>query len=215
MAPLLFLGMLIERALRSVFPNDHPFSARCHIETLRYDGGLNHFAKNFVCKIDSLLQFADSIQFNPARMDHRQWRPCAQVLWPCWTLVSSHGAWLFRYLSVTSLIRTYLPRLPGVPLKAHVAGVACGAILDGASPTLLLDLKGVEDRRGNMDMKVAGTRQGVTALQLDTKITVDGDVQSVGLDRPTLLRALELVGVTISTPKPACSCGCACALSSF
>jgi len=58
----------------------------------------------------------------------------------------------------------------GVPLKAHVAGIAMGLIKDGGRFAVLTDILGDEDHLGDMDFKVAGTRTGVTALQMDIKI---------------------------------------------
>ncbi|RKW25659.1 MAG: polyribonucleotide nucleotidyltransferase, partial [Kingella sp. (in: b-proteobacteria)] len=58
----------------------------------------------------------------------------------------------------------------GVPLKAHVAGVAMGLILEGNKFAVLTDILGDEDHLGDMDFKVAGTDRGVTALQMDIKI---------------------------------------------
>jgi polyribonucleotide nucleotidyltransferase len=58
----------------------------------------------------------------------------------------------------------------GVPLKAHVAGIAMGLIKDGAKFAVLTDILGDEDHLGDMDFKVAGTTAGVTALQMDIKI---------------------------------------------
>ncbi|MGL1832912.1 polyribonucleotide nucleotidyltransferase [Rhodocyclaceae bacterium SMB388] len=58
----------------------------------------------------------------------------------------------------------------GVPLKAHVAGIAMGLILDGNRFAVLTDILGDEDHLGDMDFKVAGTENGVTALQMDIKI---------------------------------------------
>ncbi|MCX8004249.1 MAG: polyribonucleotide nucleotidyltransferase [Burkholderiaceae bacterium] len=58
----------------------------------------------------------------------------------------------------------------GVPLKAHVAGVAMGLIKEGNRFAVLTDILGDEDHLGDMDFKVAGTTQGVTALQMDIKI---------------------------------------------
>jgi polyribonucleotide nucleotidyltransferase len=58
----------------------------------------------------------------------------------------------------------------GVPLKAHVAGVAMGLVTDGERFRVLTDIMGLEDHLGDMDFKVAGTRAGITAFQLDTKI---------------------------------------------
>jgi polyribonucleotide nucleotidyltransferase len=58
----------------------------------------------------------------------------------------------------------------GVPLKAHVAGVAMGLILDGNKFAVLTDILGDEDHLGDMDFKVAGTAEGITALQMDIKV---------------------------------------------
>ena len=58
----------------------------------------------------------------------------------------------------------------GVPLKEHVAGVAMGLILDDGKFAVLTDILGDEDHLGDMDFKVAGTEQGITALQMDIKI---------------------------------------------
>ena len=58
----------------------------------------------------------------------------------------------------------------GVPLKAHVAGIAMGLIKEGPRFAVLTDILGDEDHRGDMDFKVAGTNSGVTALQMDIKI---------------------------------------------
>jgi len=58
----------------------------------------------------------------------------------------------------------------GVPLKAHVAGIAMGLIKDGARFAVLTDILGDEDHLGDMDFKVAGSETGVTALQMDIKI---------------------------------------------
>jgi polyribonucleotide nucleotidyltransferase len=58
----------------------------------------------------------------------------------------------------------------GVPMKAHVAGIAMGLILEGNKFAVLTDILGDEDHLGDMDFKVAGTAEGVTALQMDIKI---------------------------------------------
>ena len=57
----------------------------------------------------------------------------------------------------------------GVPIKAPVAGISCGLIQDGESFTTFIDIQGVEDFHGEMDFKVAGTRDGITAIQMDLK----------------------------------------------
>jgi polyribonucleotide nucleotidyltransferase len=59
----------------------------------------------------------------------------------------------------------------GVPLKAPVAGIAMGLIKEGDDYVILTDIAGVEDHLGDMDFKVAGTKDGITALQMDIKIT--------------------------------------------
>ncbi len=71
----------------------------------------------------------------------------------------------------------------GVPIKAPVAGIAMGLIREGAQVEVLSDILGLEDHLGDMDFKVAGTRNGVTALQIDIKIQ--------GINREILTRALE------------------------
>jgi len=58
----------------------------------------------------------------------------------------------------------------GVPIKAPVGGIAMGLVMDGENYTVLTDIQGLEDHLGDMDFKVAGTRQGITALQMDIKI---------------------------------------------
>ena len=68
----------------------------------------------------------------------------------------------------------------GVPIKAPVAGIAMGLMSDGKTFRVLTDIQGVEDFTGDMDFKVAGTRDGITALQLDTKL--DGIPEQVLAD---------------------------------
>lgn len=70
----------------------------------------------------------------------------------------------------------------GVPLKAHVAGVAMGLILDGNKFAVLTDILGDEDHLGDMDFKVAGTQAGITALQMDIKVQgVTKEIMQVAL----------------------------------
>jgi polyribonucleotide nucleotidyltransferase len=59
----------------------------------------------------------------------------------------------------------------GVPIKAPVSGIAMGLVKEGDDYVILTDIQGAEDHLGDMDFKVAGTREGVTALQMDIKIT--------------------------------------------
>src|SRR5207247_10987329 len=58
----------------------------------------------------------------------------------------------------------------GVPLTASVAGVAMGLVKEGDAYAILTDIAGAEDHYGDMDFKVAGTREGITALQMDIKV---------------------------------------------
>ncbi|WP_297450164.1 polyribonucleotide nucleotidyltransferase [Ferrovum sp.] len=70
----------------------------------------------------------------------------------------------------------------GVPVKAHTAGVAMGLIKEGNRFAVLTDILGDEDHLGDMDFKVAGTEQGVTALQMDIKITgITKEIMQVAL----------------------------------
>ncbi|MFD2116780.1 polyribonucleotide nucleotidyltransferase [Paenibacillus yanchengensis] len=71
----------------------------------------------------------------------------------------------------------------GVPIKAPVAGIAMGLIMDGEQFSILSDIQGMEDHLGDMDFKVAGTPTGVTAIQMDIKIA--------GISRSILEQALE------------------------
>jgi len=71
----------------------------------------------------------------------------------------------------------------GVPIKAPVSGVAMGLIKEGEHYSILTDIQGMEDALGDMDFKVAGTKTGVTAIQMDIKIP--------GIDRNILKDALE------------------------
>jgi polyribonucleotide nucleotidyltransferase len=71
----------------------------------------------------------------------------------------------------------------GVPIKAPVAGVAMGLIKEGDHVSILTDIQGIEDHLGDMDFKVAGTAEGITAIQMDIKIN--------GIDRSILEQALR------------------------
>ena len=72
----------------------------------------------------------------------------------------------------------------GVPLKAHVAGIAMGLIKEGNRFAVLTDILGDEDHLGDMDFKVAGTENGVTALQMDIKINgITKEIMQVALDQ--------------------------------
>src|SRR5947209_8450914 len=72
----------------------------------------------------------------------------------------------------------------GVPLKAPVAGVAMGLVKEGDNYAILTDIAGAEDHYGDMDFKVAGTRDGITALQMDIKIAgVTGQIMREALEQ--------------------------------
>ncbi len=72
----------------------------------------------------------------------------------------------------------------GVPIKAPVAGISCGLIQDGEDFTTFIDIQGVEDFHGEMDFKVAGTKAGITAIQMDLK--------NDGLKHEIVKEALEI-----------------------
>ena len=92
----------------------------------------------------------------------------------------------------------------GVPIKAPVAGVAMGLVKEGDDYVILTDIQGLEDHLGDMDFKVAGTRDGITALQMDMKITgVSADLlrQALGQAQKGRLEILDVMLDTISEPR--------------
>jgi polyribonucleotide nucleotidyltransferase len=92
----------------------------------------------------------------------------------------------------------------GVPIKAPVAGVAMGLVLEGARFKVLTDILGDEDHLGDMDFKVAGNREGVTALQMDIKVEgVTPEIMKVALAqaRAGRLHILDEMGKVISAPR--------------
>jgi polyribonucleotide nucleotidyltransferase len=81
----------------------------------------------------------------------------------------------------------------GVPIKAHVAGVAMGLVKEGEEFAILTDIQGVEDHLGDMDFKVAGTKSGITALQMDIKIAgVSYALMAEALDKAKKARMFVL-----------------------
>ena len=93
----------------------------------------------------------------------------------------------------------------GVPMLAPVAGVAMGLVKRGDRFAVLTDIAGQEDHYGDMDFKVAGTRDGVTALQMDLKLTgVTREVMEVALEqaRAGRLHILEQMERVLSKPRP-------------
>ena len=92
----------------------------------------------------------------------------------------------------------------GVPIRAAVAGVAMGLVKEGDSYAILSDIAGVEDHYGDMDFKVAGSEEGITALQMDIKITgVTREIMSQALQqaREGRLHILKKMAETISAPR--------------
>ena len=92
----------------------------------------------------------------------------------------------------------------GVPIKEPVAGVAMGLISDGQKTVVLTDIIGDEDHYGDMDFKVTGTRNGVTALQMDIKVEgVTREVMQTALQqaRDGRIHILEKMTEAISTPR--------------
>src|SRR5699024_9021117 len=80
--------------------------------------------------------------------------------------------------SMASICGTSLALMDaGVPVRSHVAGIAMGLVREGDRFAVLTDILGDEDHLGDMDFKVAGTAQGVTALQMDIKI--DGITEEI------------------------------------
>jgi polyribonucleotide nucleotidyltransferase len=92
----------------------------------------------------------------------------------------------------------------GVPIKSHVAGIAMGLIKEGERVVILTDILGLEDHLGDMDFKVTGTEKGITAFQLDTKISgISCDIMREALEqaRQGRLYILNKMYETISAPR--------------
>jgi len=92
----------------------------------------------------------------------------------------------------------------GVPIKAPVAGVAMGLVKEGDDYVILSDIQGLEDHMGDMDFKVAGTADGITALQMDMKITgVSAGLLQEALEQAKAgrLQILEILRGAISEPR--------------
>jgi polyribonucleotide nucleotidyltransferase len=93
----------------------------------------------------------------------------------------------------------------GVPITSPAAGISIGMVSDGARHQLLTDIQGLEDFGGDMDFKVAGTRQGITALQVDVKQTgLSPEIIEAALAQARRARDLILdrMAETISAPRP-------------
>src|SRR4029434_5317730 len=96
----------------------------------------------------------------------------------------------------------------GVPLKSPVAGIAMGLVKEPDKVGLLTDIMGTEDHYGDMDLKVAGTEKGITALQMDIKIggvSIDIMREALAQAREARLAVLAKMAETIKGPAPTLS----------
>ena len=92
----------------------------------------------------------------------------------------------------------------GVPIRKPVAGIAMGLITHNDDYTILTDIQGMEDHLGDMDFKVAGTRDGITALQMDIKINgINKDIlrEALAQAKKARLEILDVIENTISEPR--------------
>jgi len=92
----------------------------------------------------------------------------------------------------------------GVPIKAPVAGIAMGLIKEDERLAILSDIQGLEDHLGDMDFKVAGTRDGITAIQMDIKIAgIDREILEKALERARIgrLHILDKMAETMEAPR--------------
>ncbi|MFL2116742.1 polyribonucleotide nucleotidyltransferase [Marinilactibacillus psychrotolerans] len=92
----------------------------------------------------------------------------------------------------------------GVPIKAPVGGIAMGLVMEGDDYTVLTDIQGLEDHLGDMDFKVAGTREGITALQMDIKIegiTKEILEEALTSAKKARLEILDNLEAAISNPR--------------
>jgi polyribonucleotide nucleotidyltransferase len=91
----------------------------------------------------------------------------------------------------------------GVPIKAPVSGIAMGLVKEGDDYVILTDIQGAEDHLGDMDFKVAGTRDGITALQMDIKITgVTREIMESALEQARRAREFILDRMLEAIPEP-------------
>jgi len=92
----------------------------------------------------------------------------------------------------------------GVPIKTPVAGIANGLIMDGDRYVILTDIMGLEDHLGDMDFKCAGTREGITAMQMDIKVEgITRDIMRIALEKAhaARFRILDIMGECIAEPR--------------
>ncbi len=96
----------------------------------------------------------------------------------------------------------------GVPLRAPCAGIAMGLVVEGSDYAILTDIAGAEDHYGDMDFKVAGTSKGITALQMDIKVsgvTIAMMREALAQARKARLEILDIMAGTITEPRAALS----------
>lgn len=119
-------------------------------------------------------------------------------------LMSSNGS-----TSMASVCGSTLSLMDaGVPIKKPVAGIAMGLMVDGDKYVVLTDIQGMEDHTGDMDFKVAGTRDGITAMQMDIKVQgIPMDVLERALNQAKEARLfiLEHMLATLPAPRPTLS----------
>ncbi|HNX02929.1 MAG TPA: polyribonucleotide nucleotidyltransferase [Candidatus Cloacimonas sp.] len=92
----------------------------------------------------------------------------------------------------------------GVPIKAPVAGIAMGLIMEGEDYIVLTDIMGLEDHLGDMDFKCAGTREGITAMQMDIKISgITREIMEIALNKAKAARfkILDIMAECIAEPR--------------
>ncbi|MBP8704613.1 MAG: polyribonucleotide nucleotidyltransferase [Candidatus Cloacimonas sp.] len=92
----------------------------------------------------------------------------------------------------------------GVPIKAPVAGIAMGLIMEGEDYVVLTDIMGLEDHLGDMDFKCAGTREGITAMQMDIKISgITREIMQIALNKAKSARfkILDIMAECIAEPR--------------
>jgi len=116
-------------------------------------------------------------------------------------IVSSNGSTSMASVSSSALALMDA----GVPIKRLATGIAIGLIKEGKEYKVLTDIQGPEDHHGDMDFKVAGTRQGITAIQMDVKIDgINKEIMEEALSRAKKARneILDVMEKTISEPRP-------------
>lgn len=113
--------------------------------------------------------------------------------------LSSNGSSSMASVCASSLALMHA----GVPVKKHIAGIAMGLMSDNQDYKILTDIQGPEDHHGDMDLKVAGTDQGVTAMQMDVKISgIDLQILQKAFEqaKQARIKILEILNSVVSEP---------------